>query len=365
MKHLKTFLPTILAVLASLFSGTAYSADEKDDLLIRFDRELLTIMSGFAAAREEPQSSAFRQEYTGALNRFISDAATLQEIAVKLGIGEDLDLGVHARNIRNAFQEPVRTETSTSANTKQNKKKNNGPKEAINPIYGLTGKTLSEQTGFWESSDGNSGSVSIQRSQTPAGYSFRMAGNAVQTLSQLGFGLRNGKYSVSPKYRRILPYLELKRDVEYYNVSYEHFDTLISVPAWRNDFDKRLKRMVKLAIQIQPVYRTYFPRKSISLGGEAERLARVYAKFIEYVKAVEQSEQESLRGSNNTATYNQASRTTIPDRGAILRDYDTAASRFAEFFADMDSIDWTANEFSGNGSSENAGEAKSPAKSSN
>ena len=351
MKHLKTFLPAILAVLAALFSGAAHAAEEKEDLLARFDRELLGVMSGFATAREAAASAAFRQEYTTLLNRFVSDANTLQEITVKLGIGEDLNIAVHARNIRSAFQAPGQNTAAAASDSKQKDKKKSTATKANDPLYNLTGQSLGEQTGLGKST----GSGFSQ--QTPAGFSFRMAGNAVQTLSQLGFGLRNDKYSVSPKYRGILPYLEFKRDVEYFNISYEHFDSLLGNPVWRSDFEKRLKRMVKLAPQLQPVYRKYFPGKTFSVSTEAERLSLVYSKYVEYVKAVEQAEQANGRRSNNTATFEQAQarRNTPPDQGTILREFETASRRLAEFFAEMDSIDWTATPFS-------ATSTKSPAK---
>jgi len=357
MKHLKTILPTILTVLAALFSGTAYSADEKEDLLARFDRELLTVMSGFSLAREASVSSPFRQEYLGTFDRFISDANTLQGIISELGIGEDLNLATHARNIRSAFQAPVQTAAASPA-TQQDKKKSNVAK-ANDPISRLTGKSLSEYTGLGNSSGSGTGSA---QNQTPAGFSFRMAGNAVQTLSFLGFGIRNGKYSVSPRYRGILPYLEFKRDVEHFNASYEHFDSLIGNAIWRSDFEKRLKRMTKLAVQIQPVYRAYFPNGTVSIGTEAERLSRVYSRFVEYVKATEQAKQESSRLNDNTNAFNQIRQSNIPDKGAILKDYDTAATRLKTVFADMDSIDWTSNPFSENGPGAKAKAAKPSAK---
>ena len=37
------------------------------------------------------------------------------------------------------------------------------------------------------------------------------------------------------------------------------------------------------------------------------------------------------------------------DKGLILKDYDTAATHLSEFFADMDSIDWTSKPFSADG----------------
>jgi len=339
MKFLKLFL-TSLATLVVLFPLTAYSADEKD-VLTRFDEELLVVMSGFAMAREESASSSFRQEYMGIFDKFLSDASLLQRIVSELGIGEDLNIAVHARNIRNAFQVPLPT-AAPAKETKQKDKKKAPATKSNDPIYNLTGRSLSEQIG-------GSTSTSSQQNQMPAGFSFRMAGNAVQTLSQLGFGLRNGNYSVSSKYRRILPYLELKRDVEYFNVSYEHFDSLIGLAVWRSDFEKRLKRMARLAAQIQPVYRAYFPGKSISVETEANRLSLVYTRYKEYVQAVEKAEEANNRKSNNTAIFDQVNKPNIPDKGLILRDYDTAASKFAVFFADMDSIDWTSNPFSEKG----------------
>ena len=352
MKRLNLLVP-ILTAVAALFAGTASAADEKEDILARFDRELLTVMSGFAEARESGVSSAFRQEYLSTFDKFVKDANTLQGIVVELGIGEDLNLATHARNIRTAFQTPVQTATAASGSSSNQKNNRNSrtstgsaAAKASDPLSRMTGKSLSEYTGIGGAS--SSGSTSAQ-SQSPAGFSFHMAGNAVQTLSSLGFGLRSGKYSVSPRYRRILPYLELKRDVEYFNASYEHFDSLIEIGVWRTDFEKRLKRMSKLAAQVQPVYRAYFPNKSVSLSAEAERLTRVYNKFIEYVRAVAQAEQQSSRMSGNNNAFDKVRQSNIPDKGLILKDYDTAASRFAEFFADMDSIDWTVNPFSESG----------------
>ena len=105
--------------------------------------------------------------------------------------------------------------------------------------------------------------------------------------------------------------------------------------------------MTKLAVQIQPVYRAYFPGKLVSASTEAERLARVYSKFVEYVKAVAQAQQADNRLNNdNKSAFNQVRQSNIPDKGLILKDYDTAATHLAEFFADMDSIDWTTNPFS-------------------
>ena len=297
MKHLNLLVP-ILAAAVALFAGTVSAADEKEDILARFDRELLIVMSGFAEARESGVSSAFRQEYLGTFDRFVSDANTLQGIVEELGIGEDLNLASHARNIRAAFQAPVQTAAETSSNQKDKKKNNSNATKANDPLSRITGKSLSEYTGV-----GASGGTGNTQNRTPAGFSFHMAGNAVQTLSSLGFGLRNGKYSVSPRYRKILPYLEFKRDVEYFDASYEHFDSLIELSVWRTDFEKRLKRMTALATQIQPVYRAYFPDKSVSAGNEAARLVRVYNKFAEYVKAVEQAQQAGSRmNSNNTAS---------------------------------------------------------------
>ena len=226
----------------------------------------------------------------------------------------------------------------------------------------MTGKSLSEHTGLGPTT--TLGSTGSSQTQSSAGFSFHMAGSAVQTLSSLGFALRNGKYSVSPRYRKILPYLEFKRDVEYFNASYEHFDSLIEIPVWRSDFEKRLKRMTKLAIQIQPVYRAYFPGKTVSATTEAERLSRVYTRFIDYVKAVENARKAGERTTNNTSAFDQVRQSTIPDKGLILKDYDTAATRLAEFFGDMDSIDWTVKPFSADEASPD-GSVKVPSKASN
>ena len=62
--------------------------------------------------------------------------------------------------------------------------------------------------------------------------------------------------------------------------------------------------------------------------------------------AVAQAEQDNSRLNGNTNAFNQVRQSGIPDKGLILKDYDTAASHFAEFFADMDSIDWTVKPFS-------------------
>ena len=344
MKFLKTLPSLLTALLLSLAAFPVAGADEPENLLERFDRELLTVMSGFAAAREAGVSSSFRQSYLSSLDKFVSDAAALQEIASELGIGEDLNLAAHARTIRESLQIPPKS-ASDDSKQKDNKKKSNVAK-ANDPITRMTGRSLSDYAGL--EAGGTSSSPAQGQS---AGFSFHMAGNAVQTLSSLGFGLRNGQYSVSPRYRRILPYLELKRDVEYFNASYEHFDTLVTVAAWRSDFEKRLKRMTRLAAQVQPVYRAYFPGKSIAVGTETERLARTYSRFLEYVKAVEQAEQASSRLNGNNSAFDQVRQSSIPDKGLILRDYDTAASRLAEFFADMDSVDWTVEQFSEKGPS--------------
>ena len=361
MKLPKSFVPMLTAVLV-LFSGAASAAEEKEELLARFDRELLTVMSGFSLAREAGVSSAFRQEYLGTLDRLVSDANTLQGIINELGIGEDLAPATHARNIRTAFQAPVQS-ASTPQTKKEAQKQQSAVAKANDPLARMTGKSLSEHTGLGAASPTGSGGSAIN--QTPAGFSFHMAGNAVQTLSSLGFGLRGGKYAVSPRFRNILPYLELKRDVEYFNTSYEHFDTLISNPVWRTDFEKRLKRMSRLASQVQPVYRAYFPGKNISIGAEADRLTKVYNRFVEYVRATRQAEQTNTRLSGNSA-FDQVRQSNIPDKGLILRDYDTAARVFAEIFADMDSVDWTVNPFSENGpAAEKGDEVKLPAKKSN
>ena len=363
MKRLILFVP-ILAAAAALFAGTVSAADEKEDILARFDRELLIVMSGFAEARESGVSSAFRQNYISSLDKFISDANTLQNIVTELGIGEDLSLGTHARNIRTAFQAPVvqNEQTSNQKNGTKSSGKSNVAK-ANDPLSRMTGKSLSEHTGL--GSSGSSSGLNPSSAQLPAGFSFHMAGNAVQTLSSLGFAVRSGKYSVSPRCRNILPYLEFKRDVEYFDASYEHFDTLIDIPVWRTDFEKRLKRMSKLAIQIQQVYRAYFPGKSVSATAEAERLSRVYTRFVDYVKAQERDQQTSSRMNNNTnSAFDQIRQSNFQDKGLILKDYDTAASNLAVFFADMDSIDWTIKPFSAEGASAN-GMVKIPAKGSN
>jgi len=355
MKRLNLFVP-ILAAVAALFAGTASAADEKEDILNRFDRELLTVMSGFAEARESIVSSAFRQEYLSSLDRFVSDANTLQNIITDLGIGEDLNLATHARNIRTEFQTPVQNTAATGSNQKSGKQSNVA--KANDPLSRITGKSLNEHTGLSSATTLGSGSGQTQSS---AGFSFHMAGSAVQTLSQLGFAIRNGKYSVSPRYRKILPYLEFKRDVDYFNASYEHFDSLIEIPVWRTDFEKRLKRMTKLAIQIQPVYRAYFPGKTVSATTESERLTRVYTRFVDYVKAVESARKAGERTTNNTSAFDQVRQSTIPDKGLILKDYDTAATRLAEFFGDMDSIDWTVKPFSANDAAAD-GSVKIPSK---
>ena len=359
MKFLKQIVPGLAVVAATLFAGAASAADEKEDLLTRFDRELLILMSGFAEAHEAGVSSTFRQEYLSTFDAFVKDANRLQEIAVGLGIGEDLNIATHARNIRTAFQTPPAMNASTGimSNRKDKEKdKKSGTTNddmANNPLYRLTGKTLSDHADVMASS--------IPQKQSTVGFSFHMAGSAVQTLSSLGFRLRDGKYTVSPRYRRILPYLELKRDVEYFNASYEHFDSLIEVGVWRTDFEKRLSRMTQLAAQVQPVYRAYFPKKTGSVITEADRLSRVYKKFIEYMKAVDQANTQSSRLSSSTNAFDQIRQSNIPDKGLILKDYDTAAAYFAEFFADMDSIDWTVNPFSESGPAKD-GAAKTTAK---
>ena len=361
MKRLNLFVP-ILAAAAALFAGTLAAADEKEDILARFDRELLIVMSGFAEARESTVSSAFRQNYISSLDKFISDANTLQNIVTDLGIGEDLSLGTHARNIRTAFQAPVQ-QAEPASNQKDKKKTSSNVSKANDPLSRMTGKSLSEHTGLGTS--GSSSALNPSSAQLPAGFSFHMAGSAVQTLSSLGFAVRNGKYSVAPKYRRILPYLEFKRDVEYFNTSYEHFDSLIEIPVWRTDFEKRLKRMSRLAIQIQPVYRAYFPGKAVSATTEADRLSRVYTKYVDYVKAQERDQQTSSRMNNTTnSAFDQIRQSNFQDKGLILKDYDTAASNLAVFFADMDSIDWTVKPFSAEGASADD-TVKVPAKSSN
>jgi len=346
MKRSNLFVP-ILAAIAALFAGTVSAADEKEDILARFDRELLIVMSGFAEARESAVSSSFRQEYISSLDRFVSDANILQNTITELGIGEDLNPATHARNIRTAFQTPVQTAatTTTTSNQRDRNKTASNAAKANDPLSRMTGKSLSEYTGLGSASGAASGTGSAQ-SSSPAGFSFHMAGNTVQTLSSLGFAVRSGKYSVSPRYRNILPYLEFKRDVEYFNASYEHFDTLIDIPVWRTDFEKRLKRMSRLAIQIQPVYRAYFPGKTVSATTEAERLARVYSRFVDYVKAVEDNRKTNERMSNNTSAFDQVRQSSVPDKGLILKDYDTAASNLAVFIADMDSVDWTVKPFS-------------------
>ena len=171
--------------------------------------------------------------------------------------------------------------------------------------------------------------------------------NALLPASEKSAGVRNGKYSVAPRYRRILPYLELKRCVEYYNASYENFDTLTANSLWKSDFEKRLKRMSKLAATVQPVYSAAFPSKAIAISTETERLAGVYRRYLEYVKAVEQANETNSRLRNTSSTaFGQIRQSNIPDKGAILHDYDTAASRLAQVFADMDSVDWTVHPFS-------------------
>ena len=359
--RLKMFVP-ILAAAAALFAGTASAADEKEDILARFDRELLIVMSGFAEARESAVSSSFRQSYISSLDQLVSDANTLQKTIQDLGIGEDLAPATHARNIRTAFQSlPVQNTAATTSNQKngnRNNSKSNAAK-ANDPLSRLTGSSLSEQAGV----GGSTGMASAQNQRFSAGFSFHMAGNVVQTLSSLGFAVRNGKYSVSPRCRNILPYLEFKRDVEYFNASYEHFDSLIDIPVWRSDFERRLKRMSKLAIQIQPVYRAYFPGKSVSAAAEADRLARVYSRFVEYVKATENAQKASERTANNTSAFDQVRQSSIPDKGLILKDYDTAATKLAELFADMDSVDWSVKPFSADSAAD--GTVKIPAKTSN
>ena len=347
MKRSNLFVP-ILAAAAALIAGTGSAADEKEDILARFDRELLIVMSGFAEARESAVSSSFRQEYISSLDRFVSDANILQNTITELGIGEDLNPATHARNIRTAFQTPVQTAatTTTTSNQRDRNKTASNTAKANDPLSRMTGRSLSEYTGLGSASGTASGTGGSSQSSSPAGFSFHMAGNTVQTLSSLGFAVRSGKYSVSPRYRNILPYLEFKRDVEYFNASYEHFDTLIDIPVWRTDFEKRLKRMSRLAIQIQPVYRAYFPGKTISATTETERLARVYSRFVDYVKAVEDNRKTNERMSNNTSAFDQVRQSSVPDKGLILKDYDTAASHLDELIADMDSVDWTVKPFS-------------------
>jgi len=340
MKFLKTLPSLLTALLLSLAAFPAAGADEPENLLGRFDRELLTVMSGFAAARDTGVSSSFRQNYLSTLDKFVSDAAALQDIASELGIGEDLNLAVHARTIRESLQIPPKSAAENSKQ-KDNKKKSNVAK-ANDPLSRITGASLSEYAGL----GGGSGSAA-SGAQLRAGFAFRMAGNAVQTLSSLGFGLRNGKYSVAPRYRRILPYLELKRCVEYFNASYENFDTLTANSLWKSDFEKRLKRMSSLAATVQPVYGAAFPSKAITISTETERLASVYRRYLEYVKAVEQANETNSRLSNTSNTaFGQIRQSNIPDKGAILHDYDTAATRLAQVFADMDSVDWTVHPFS-------------------
>jgi hypothetical protein len=362
MKRSNLFVPVLVAV-AALFAGTASAADEKEDILARFDRELLLVMSGFAEARESAVSSSFRQSYISSLDRFVNDANTLQKTIQDLGIGEDLAPATHARNIRTAFQQtPAQNTASTNSNTRNNSK-NNGKSnvaKANDPLSRITGQSLSDYAGLGTSSGG----TGAANQSSSAGFSFHMAGNTVQTLSALGFAVRNGKYSVSPRCRNILPYLEFKRDVDYFNASYEHFDSLIEIPVWRTDFEKRLKRMSKLAIQIQPVYRAYFPGKTLSATTEAERLSRVYSRFIEYVKATDEAQKGSERLNDNHKAFDQIRQSSIPDKGLILKDYDTAASKLAEFFADMDSVDWTVKPFSADASPAD-GTVKIPSKSAN
>jgi len=339
MKFLKALPPLLAALLLSLAAVPSFAADEQESLLERFDRELLTVMSGFSTARESRVSLSFRQSYLSTLDRFVSDAAALQEIATELGIGEDLNLAAHARTIRESFQAQPKTAPADDKQ-KDSKKKASNVAKANDPISRITGASLSDSVGI-----GSTVSSSGSSAQFHAGFAFRMAGNAVQTLSSLGFGLRNGKYSVAPKYRRILPYLELKRCVEYYNASYENFDTLSANALWKSDFERRLKRMTRLASTVQPVYGAVFPGKNVSISTETERLASVYRRYLEYVNAVERANKS---GSQKESAFDQIRQSNIPDKGAILHDYDVAATRLAAVFADMDSVDWTTRPFSAN-----------------
>jgi len=356
MKLLKTLPSLLTALLLSLAAFPAAAADEQESLLERFDRELLTVMSGFAAARESGVSSAFRQNYLSTLDKFVNDATTLQGIAAELGIGEDMNLATHALAIRESLQTQAKA-ASDNSKTNDNKKKSNVAK-ANDPISRITGASLSDYAGL---GSGSASGAAASGPQLRAGFAFRMAGNAVQTLSSLGFGLRNGKYSVAPRYRRILPYLELKRCVEYFSASYENFDTLTVNPLWKSDFEKRLKRMTRLAATVQPVYSAAFPSRGITISTETERLASVYRRYLEYVKAVEQAgaTNSRLSGSGDNSAFGQIRQSNIPDKGAILHDYDTAATRLAQVFADMDSVDWTNEPFS----SEVGSQEKTPGKS--
>ena len=70
---------------------------------------------------------------------------------------------------------------------------------------------------------------------------------------------------------------------------------------------------------------------------------------MEYVKAVEQAQQAGSRLNSNNTAFDQVRQSSIPDKGLILKDYDTAAKNLARFFADMDSVDWTTKPFSADG----------------
>ena len=117
------------------------------------------------------------------------------------------------------------------------------------------------------------------------------------------------------------------------------------------------------------MYNANFPGKNVSLSAETERLNSVYRKYLDYVKAVEQANQTNSRlGSGNSSAFGQIRQANIPDKGAILHDYDVAASRLAAVFADMDSVDWTTRPFSANPAgadktAKNDGSVKLPAKS--
>ena len=337
MKFMKAFQPLLAAILLSLAAFPAAAADEQGNLLERFDREFLVVMSGFASARAAGVSSAFRQNFLSSLDQFSTDAAALQGIISELGIGEDLNLATHARTIRESFQVQSQGQTKP-IEVKDNKKKSNTSK-ANDPFSRMMGTSLGE----YAAGLGTGTSTPFQ-----AGFAFHMTGNAIQTLSSLGLAVRNGKYSVAPQYRKILPYLEFKRCVEYYNASYENFDTLTRNPLWQSDFERRLRRMSRLAAIVQPVYIAVFPGKAVTITAENDRLASVYRRYLEYVKAVEEANKTSSRlgNSGTNSAFTQIRQANIPDKGAILRDYDTAASKLAAVFADMDSIDWTTRPFS-------------------
>lgn len=246
MKNLKHLITVVLCCMVGTLASAADSSGDTA-LLDRFENSLMDVMAMFEVAHDSSAGSDMRKMFNDALTDLQAQASALQKAIDPLNLGQDIAPVAHVGQVGSAFRmsslNMLQQETRTSSPSK-NSKLDNALSDKLSMTSGGGSMNFSERSGMI----------------------FRLLSNDVQALRELDFRMRSGRYSVSPQYTHILPYLEFKREYLNFRMNFSQIERLRDDRNWVNDQEKILIRMKSLAGKIQPVFHAYCPEESKSVS---------------------------------------------------------------------------------------------------